>query len=90
MQASNRFAEAEPLMRRVLAIDEDIYGNEHPKILERLNNLAGILQDTNRLAEAERLRRRALEISEASYGPNHPNGALRLNNLVCRPGKVLV
>ena len=32
LQATNRLAEAEPLMRRALAIDEKSYGPEHPNV----------------------------------------------------------
>ncbi|MFN7820660.1 MAG: tetratricopeptide repeat protein [Cyanobacteriota bacterium] len=81
LQATNRLAEAEPLMRRALAIDEASYGNDHPRVAIDLNNLAQLLQATNRLAEAEPLMRRALAIDEASYGPDHPNVARDLNNL---------
>jgi tetratricopeptide (TPR) repeat protein len=81
LQATNRLAEAEPLMRRALEIDEKSYGSDHPNVAIRLNNLAQLLQDTNRLAEAEPLMRRALEIDEKSYGPDHPNVAIDLNNL---------
>ena len=31
LQATNRLAEAEPLMRRALAIDEQSYGKDHPE-----------------------------------------------------------
>lgn len=55
-------AEAEPLMRRALAIDEQSYGAKHPNVARDLINLAQFLQATNRLAEAEPLMRRALEI----------------------------
>ena len=75
------YAEAEPLMRRALAIDEGSYGPDHPNVAIRLNNLAGLLQDTNRLSEAEPLMRRALAIAEGSYGPDHPDVATSLNNL---------
>jgi len=81
LQTTNRLAEAEPLMRRALAIDEASYGNDHPNVAVDLNNLAQLLQDTNRLSEAEPLMRRALAIDEASYGNDHPNVAIRLNNL---------
>ena len=74
-------AEAEPLMRRALSIDEKSFGPEHPNVAIRLNNLAQLLQDTNRLAEAEPLMRRALAIDEKSLGPEHPNVARDLNNL---------
>jgi tetratricopeptide (TPR) repeat protein len=81
LQATNRLAEAEPLMRRALAIDEASYGADHPNVAIVLNNLAQLLQATNRLAEAEPLMRRALAIDEASFGAEHPNLAIRLNNL---------
>ena len=32
LQATNRLAEAEPLMRRALAIDEKSFGAEHPHV----------------------------------------------------------
>ena len=64
LQATNRLSEAEPLMRRALAIDEQSFGPEHPKVARDLNNLAQLLQATNRLAEAESLMRRALQINE--------------------------
>jgi len=80
-QVTNRLAEAEPLMRRALAIGEKSYGPDHPKVAIRLNNLATLLQDTNRLTEAEPLLRRALAINEKSYGPDYPEVATGLNNL---------
>ena len=81
LHATNRLAEAEPLYRRALAIDEASYGPDHPDVATDLNNLAALLQATNRLAEAEPLYRRALAIDEASYGPDHPDVATVLNNL---------
>jgi tetratricopeptide (TPR) repeat protein len=74
-------SQAEPLMRRALAITEASLGKDHPAVAVRLNNLAQLLQATNRLAEAEPLIRRALAIDEASLGKDHPNVAIRLNNL---------
>ena len=68
-------------MRRALAIGEASYGDAHPTVAIRLNNLALLLQATNRLGEAEPLMRRALAIDEASYGAVHPSVAIRLNNL---------
>ena len=74
-------AEAEPLYRQALKIDESSYGPDHPDVAIRLNNLADLLRATNRFTEAEPLFRRALKIGEASYGPDHPTVAARLNNL---------
>src|SRR5436853_1099794 len=76
-----RYGEAEPLMRRALAIDEQSFGPDHPNLARDLNNLAWLLKDTNRLTEAEPLMHRALAIDEQSFGPDHPNVARDLNNL---------
>ncbi|MGA8611603.1 MAG: tetratricopeptide repeat protein, partial [Xanthobacteraceae bacterium] len=75
LRAKALHAEAEPLYRSALAIDEKSLGPDHPNVATDLNNLALLLQDTNRLVEAEPLMRRALAIDEKSYGPDHPNVA---------------
>jgi tetratricopeptide (TPR) repeat protein len=80
-QRNHWVSEAEPHMRRVLAIDEKSFGPEHPEVATDLSNLAALLKDTNRMAEAEPLMRRALAIDENSFGPEHPNVATDLNNL---------
>ena len=69
-------AEAEPWMRRALAIDEQSYGPEHADVAIRLNNLAALLQATNRLGEAEPLMRRSITILVAfqhATGHLHPH-----------------
>ncbi len=53
LQATNRLAEAEPLMLRVVEIMEKSYGPNHPNVATALNNLALLLKVTSRLAEAE-------------------------------------
>jgi tetratricopeptide (TPR) repeat protein len=75
------YADAEPLMRRALDIDEASFGKEHPNIARDLNNLALLLQDTNRLEEAEPLMRRAVDIFERSLGPDHPRTQRGRGNL---------
>jgi tetratricopeptide (TPR) repeat protein len=75
------YSDAEPLMRRALAIDEASYGPDHSEVATDLSNLASLLQATNRLAEAELLMRRALAIDEARPSSDHPGVAIRLNNL---------
>ena len=79
--AKARYAEAEPLYRRALAIREKTLGADHPQVATGLNNLASLLDATNRRAEAEPLHRRALAIWEKSLGPDHPQVATGLNNL---------
>jgi tetratricopeptide (TPR) repeat protein len=75
------YHEAEPLLRRSLAICEASLGPDHPDVATALNNLALLLRDTNRLGEVESLLRRALAIYEASFGPDHPHVATALTNL---------
>jgi tetratricopeptide (TPR) repeat protein len=82
LQDTNRLAEAEPLMRRALAIDEASFGDAHPRVAIDLNNLAQLLQATNRLAEAEPLLRRARRIFIASLGSEHPNSRIVEANTV--------
>jgi hypothetical protein len=75
LQATNRLDDAEPLMKRALAIDEKSYGPEHPKVAIRLNNLAQLVKAANRLGEAEPLMRRVVEIVSKftrDTGHEHP------------------
>lgn len=66
------YIEAEPLMRRSLAIAETKLGPAHPEMAVLLKSLARLLIDTNRLAEAEPLMRRALSIDEWGFRSDHP------------------
>ena len=81
LRGTNRFKEAEPLIRRALAIDEAKFGEQHPNVARDLNNLAMLMQDTDRFEEAEPLMRRALAIDEAKFGKQHPSVAINLSNL---------
>jgi tetratricopeptide (TPR) repeat protein len=81
LESKAAYGEAEPLLRRALAIDEAAYGPDQPSVAADLNSLAALLQATNRLVEAEPLMRRALAINEAAHGPDHPTVAITLNNL---------
>jgi tetratricopeptide (TPR) repeat protein len=81
LKATNRLEEAEPLMRRALAIDQESFGPDHPEVATDLNNLARLLQARNHLLEAEPLMQRALVIDEKSFRPDHPRVATDLNNL---------
>ena len=78
---AGRFAEAEPLFRRVLAIRERALGPEHPDTARSLNNLAEVLREQGRYADVEPLLRRALAIDEKALGPEHPGTARGLTNL---------
>ena len=80
---TNRLADAEPLMRRVLRIDEASFGEDHPRVAIDLNNLAQLLQATNRLTEAAPLMRRVVRILinfSHRTGHEHPNKEAALAN----------
>jgi hypothetical protein len=81
------YAEAEPLLRRALAIDERSFGDHHPKVAIELNNLAQLLKATNRLAEAEPLSRRMVRIFldfTRRTGHEHRHLQIALANHVAR------
>ena len=57
--AQGRYAEAEPLLKRALAIFEKALGPEHPNVAQSLENYAVLLRKTGRGAEAEKMEVRA-------------------------------
>ena len=68
-QAQGRYAEAEPLFRRSLAIREKALGPEHPHVAASLHNLAGLYRIQGKYSEAEPLLQRAPTIKERALGP---------------------
>jgi hypothetical protein len=64
-------SEAEPLLRRALAVQEGRLGPNHPATAKILNNLASVLRDQGHLQDDEPLFRRAWIALEAGYGPDH-------------------
>jgi tetratricopeptide (TPR) repeat protein len=79
--AQGRYAEAEPLYNRSLAIKEKAFGNDHLNLVITLGNLAALYKSQGRYADAEPLYKRALAIREKALGPDHPDVATSLNNL---------
>jgi tetratricopeptide (TPR) repeat protein len=67
-----KYTEAEPLYKRLLAMDEKAFGPEHPSVAASLNNLANNSRLLGKYAEAEPLYKRALEIWVKILGPEHP------------------
>jgi tetratricopeptide (TPR) repeat protein len=80
-RAEGKYAVAEPLQQRSLAIRETSLGPEHPDVAESLNGLALLYQAQHRYADAEALYQRSLAISRKALGTEHPNVAVQLNNL---------
>jgi tetratricopeptide (TPR) repeat protein len=81
LDAQGKYPEAEPLLRRALAIREKAFGLEHRDVAQSLCNLANLLHERGKYDEAEPLARRALAIHEKVLGPEHPDLATELNNL---------
>jgi len=61
-QDQGKYAEAEPLYQRALAIAELTLGPAHPNVATSLENYASLLRKTNRNAEADKLEERARAI----------------------------
>jgi len=77
----NKYAEAERLFRRAIAICEGELGLEHRKTGMKLSNLGCLLCTQRRYAEAEPIYRRALSINEQTLGLNHPDLVFTLDGL---------
>ena len=76
-----RFAEAETLYRRALAIHIQKSGTNHPDTAASLNNLAFLYEEQEKYPEAESLYRRALTIFARTLGEDHPNTKVFIANL---------
>jgi tetratricopeptide (TPR) repeat protein len=74
---AERAREAEPIMRRVVALGEK--RSDDSARASDLMLLAIILQETQQLPEAERILRSVVGIAERTYGPDHPEFAVQLN-----------
>ena len=80
-KTQGRYAKAEPLYKRALAIHEKALGPDHPDVGKYLNNLALLYKTQGRYAKAEPLYRRALAIHEKALGPDHSDVGKDLNNI---------
>ena len=79
--AQGRYADAEPLYKRSLAINEKALGPDHPDVATSLNNLAVLYEAQGRYTDAEPLYKRVTGNTEKALGPDHPDVAVALNNL---------
>jgi tetratricopeptide (TPR) repeat protein len=76
-----RYADAQVLYERALAIREVRLGSDHATTARSLDNLANVLVHLGALTDARALQERALGIRERSLGADHPDTAQSLNNL---------
>jgi CHAT domain-containing protein/Flp pilus assembly protein TadD len=80
-QGNGRYAEAEPLFKRGLALREQGEGPEHPRTAESLRKLAWLFDYEGRYADAEPLARQALAIDEKVLGAEDLETASSLDYL---------
>jgi len=78
---AGHFASSDSLNRRLLDIDEHLFGNRHPFYATDLINLAATRRELGYPEEAEKLYRQALAINLAYHGPDHPTTASNLGLL---------
>ncbi|MFQ5449227.1 MAG: tetratricopeptide repeat protein [Nitrospinaceae bacterium] len=71
-RVQGKYAEAEPYIKRSLAIAEKVQGSEHPKVAAILNTLAGNYRVRGMYAEAAPLAKRAFIIWEKTLGLENP------------------
>ena len=76
-----KYVEAEPLLKRSLAIKEKLLGATHPEVALGLRNLAILYQVDGRLDLAEGLFKKLLAVREKALGPDHPEMANSLDDL---------
>ena len=80
-ESQGRYAEAEPLYKRALAIREKALGPTTPTSPTASTTWPALYRAQGRYAEAEPLYKRSLAIREKALGPDHPDVASSLNNL---------
>ena len=80
--SQGRYAEAEPLYMRSLAIKEMQLGSDHPDVATNLNNLARLYESQGRYGDAESLYLRALTLVTNVLGEEHPNTKIIWQNFL--------
>ena len=81
LHKQGRYAEAIRKVEEALAIDERVFGLEHPQVTKDLIILGLFYRLLGNSRNAESLYKRALSIREKAFGPDHPDVAHSLNNL---------
>ena len=73
--------DAEPLLRRALAVHLDHFDLVNEEVAESQQALAAVLQDQGRVDDAEPLFRAALDARRQLHAPTHPHVATALTDL---------
>jgi CHAT domain-containing protein len=84
LEGKGKYAEAEPLHRKILVIQQKALGENHPDTARAYYNLGDNLDRQEKYAEAESFYRHALVIQLKLLSEDHPDTALTLRDLaVC-------
>ncbi|MEZ5938681.1 MAG: serine/threonine-protein kinase [Hyphomonadaceae bacterium] len=73
--------DAEAEARKAVALAEEGYGADHPRLALSLSDLGRILVDRGKTTEAIAVHERALKISEAAFGADNASTLSHRNNL---------
>ncbi len=79
--SQRKYAEAQPLFEKALAIYRQVLGEEHPDTAQVYHNLAFTLYSQRKYAEAQPLCEKALAIRRKILGDEHPDTAGSYNQL---------
>jgi tetratricopeptide (TPR) repeat protein len=75
------YNEARELLRRAIAIQEKVFGPDHPNLAGFYNNLALLEHYLGNLTDARELLQRAIAVGEKAMEPDYPTLAIRYSNL---------
>ncbi|MFN7929790.1 MAG: tetratricopeptide repeat protein [Blastocatellia bacterium] len=73
---------AQTNFERALLIDKALFGEDHPNVAIRMNNLASVLKNLGQLAEARSHFEQAIRIFTNSLGAAHPYTQAAQSNLM--------
>ncbi|MBY0546689.1 MAG: tetratricopeptide repeat protein [Candidatus Obscuribacterales bacterium] len=80
-ETEKRYEEATRSYERALALREESFGLDSPRILPSLNRLVELYKTHRDFSEAEALLQRAIIIQKSTYGADSPQVALELRRL---------
>ncbi|HUN81922.1 MAG TPA: tetratricopeptide repeat protein, partial [Phycisphaerae bacterium] len=86
-QESGRLDESEKRNREVLDLRRQVFGEDHPAVINTLANLADVLRAKGDLEQAEIMFRRLTEVDRRVLGEKHPTLAVHLFSLSSLIGK---
>jgi tetratricopeptide (TPR) repeat protein len=79
--SQGKYAEAETMYRKVVAVQQRVMGPVHPNTLGTTMNLASALVKQGKYLKAETMYRELLAVQKRVVGPEHPNTLSTASNL---------